>query len=236
MITDSELLQLRKEIYLALVAKSGVREWEQAETHAALWTAAIDAADGLLGIESEPEEGGEGVALPDYFKRKDGTPLTMKASGGTSALSVASLANSNGTTTGMRQGVTLDLGDASGFYPEAVRLSINRELAATPTASNAINFYGSWQAATGAGDANTSGSDASYTGYSSNNLASVKQLEFLGSHICTANATTQKSSIVIYPKGRYLNLVEENTSGAAYAASETNQVLTFTPIDPAVID
>lgn len=231
MITCLDLLQLRRDIYLALVAKSGAREWLDAAANDALCDAAIHAADRLNELTESCD-----MALPDYFRRKEGTALTLKASGGTAALSVASLANSNGTTTGMRQSATLDLADGNGFIPERVRVTISRELVATPTAGNAINFYGSWSSATGAGVANTSGSDASYTGVSSNNLASVKQLEYLGSHICTANGTTQKSVIVIYPKGRYLNLVEENVSAVAYAASETNQVLTFVPLDSAVID
>jgi hypothetical protein len=45
MISDAEVLQTRLTIYLALIAKSGVREWEEPpEIRAAIWTAAIDAA------------------------------------------------------------------------------------------------------------------------------------------------------------------------------------------------
>ena len=202
MITDSELLQLRRDVYLALVAKSGVREWENLESNQALWTAAIDAADGLLGIDSEPSEGGGSVALPDFFKVSEGTAKTIKSSAGSAAITLASLANGNGTSTGGRQSATLDLG---ALWAQRWRLECNFELAATPTAGNAINLFGSWNSATGAGDGNTSGSDAAYTGYSSNIDAATKQLEFLGSHICTAQATAtvQRSLVgVIFPKGR----------------------------------
>lgn len=234
MISDSELLQLRKDIYLALVAKSGVREWEQPVNHAALWTAAIDAADGLLGIESEPEEGGGSVALPDFFKVSAGTAKTIKNSGGSAAITLASLANGNGTSAGGRQSASLDMG---ANWAQRWRLECDFELAATPTAGNAINLFASWNSATGAGDANTSGSDAAYTGYSNNIDAATKQLEFLGSHICTAQATAtvQKSLVgIIFPKGRWLNLVVDNRSGAAFHSTDTNQVITLTPLEESI--
>jgi hypothetical protein len=233
MITDSDLLQTRLTIYLALVAKSGVREWEEPpEIRAAIWLAAIDAADGLLGItEEEPA-----MVLPDFFKVSEGTAKTIRNSGGTAAITLASLANGNGTSAGGRQSASLDLG---ANWAQRWRLECNFELAATPTAGNAVNLFASWNTATGAGDGNTSGSDAAYTGYSNNIDAATKQLEFLGAHICTAQATStvQKSLVgVIFPKGRYLNLVVDNRSGAAFHSTDTNQVITLTPLEESIED
>lgn len=236
MIANSELLQLRRDIYLALVAKSGVREWETPASHEALWLAAIDAADGLLGITSEPDEGGGSVALPDYFKTSVGTAKTLKSSSGSAAITLASLANGNGTSAGGRQAATLDLG---ALWAQRWRVNAAFELAATPTAGNAINLFGSYVDASGAGDGNTSGSDAAYTGYSNNIDAATKQLEFLGAHICTAQATAtvQKSLIgVIFPKSRYINVVVDNRSGAAIHSSDANCVITFTPIEESIED
>lgn len=230
MITDAELLQLRRDIYLALVAKSGVREWDNPESNQALWLAALDAADGLLGIIDEELN----MALPDYFKVSEGTAKTIRNSGGTAAITLASLANGNGTSAGGRQAATLDMG---ANWAQRWRLECNFELAATPTAGNAVNLFGSWNTSTGAGDGNTSGSDAAYTGYSNNIDAATKQLEFLGAHICTAQATAtvQKSLVgVIFPKGRYLNLVVDNRSGAAFHSTDTNQVITFTPLEESI--
>lgn len=232
MLTDSELLQLRRDIYLALVAKSGVREWETPASNEALWLAAIDAADGLLGII----EGESNMALPDFMKVSEGTAKTIKNSGGTAAITLASLANGNGTSAGGRQSATLDMG---ANWAQRWRLECNFELAATPTAGNAVNLFASWNSSTGAGDGNTSGSDAAYTGYSNNIDAATKQLEFLGAHICTsqATATVQKSLVgVIFPKGRYLNLVVDNRSGAAFHSTDTNQVITFTPLEESIED
>lgn len=233
MITDSELLQTRLTIYLALIAKSGVREWEEPpEIRAAIWTAAIDAADGLLGITNEELN----MALPDYFKVSEGTAKTIRNSGGTAAITLASLANGNGTSAGGRQSASLDLG---ANWAQRWRMECSFELAATPTAGNAVNLFASWNSATGAGDGNTSGSDAAYTGYSNNIDASTRQLEFLGAHICTAQATStvQRSLVgVIFPKGRYLNLVIDNRSGAAFHSTDTNQVITFTPLEESIED
>ena len=233
MITDSELLQTRLTIYLALIAKSGVREWEEPpEIRAAIWLAAIDAADGLLGITDEESN----MALPDFFKIKNGTAKTLKSSSGTAAITLASLANGNGTSAGGRQAATLDLGE---YWAQRWRVNAAFELAATPTAGNAINLFASYVDASGAGDGNTSGSDAAYTGYSNNIDAATKQLEFLGAHICTAQATAtvQKSLIgVIFPKGRYLNVVVDNRAGSAFHSSDANCVITFTPLEESIED
>jgi hypothetical protein len=233
MITDPELLQTRLTIYLALVAKSGVREWEEPpEIRAAIWMAAIDAADGLLGITDEEST----MALPDFFKIKNGTAKTLKSSSGTAAITLASLANGNGTSAGGRQAATLDLGE---YWAQRWRIDTDFELAATPTAGNAINLFGSYGDATGAGRGNTSGSDAAYTGYSNNIDAATKQLELIGCHVCTAQATStvQKASAgVFFPKGRYLNVVVDNRSGAAFHSSDANCVITFTPLEESIED
>ena len=174
------------------------------------------------------------MALPDYFKVSQGTAKTIRNSGGTAAITLASLANGNGTSAGGRQSASLDMG---ANWAQLWRLECDFELAATPTAGNAINLFASWNTATGAGDANTSGSDAGYTGYSNNIDAATKQLEFIGSFICTAQATStvQKSLVgIIFPKGRYLNLVVDNRSGAAFHSTDTNQVIRLVPLEESI--
>ncbi len=211
-----------------LIRKSGVREWQDTETRAAIIGAAVDFAN--IGTE------GLQMALPDFFKVSEGTAKTIKNSGGTAAITLASLANGNGTSSGGRQAATLDLGEN---WAQRWRIDADFELAATPTAGNAINLFGSFASSTGAGRGNTSGSDAAYTGYSNNIDAATKQLEFLGSHICTAQATStvQKSMVcVFFPKGRYLNLVIDNRSGAAFHSTDTNQVITLTPLEDSIQD
>lgn len=174
------------------------------------------------------------MPLPDYAKVSAGTPKVIRNSGGDAAITLASLANGNGTTTGARQSVTLDLGS---LWAQRWRIDTEFELAATPTAGNAINLFGSFSNSTGSGFGNTSGTDASYTGYSSNIDASTRQLNFLGSHICTAQATStvQRCNVgVIFPTGRYLNLVVDNRSGAAFHSTDTNQLIRLTPLEESI--
>lgn len=166
------------------------------------------------------------MAVTAVFRTQSGAALTVKNSGGSAAITLASLANGS-----MRQAATLDLGATRA---RCYRIDATFEIAATPTAGNVINLFGSWQNATGAGQANTTGTDAAYSGYSSNDDASVRQLEFLGCHVCTTQTTStvQSSFIgVIYPKARYLNLVVDNESGAALHSTNTNQSITLTPIE-----
>lgn len=166
------------------------------------------------------------MAVTAVFRTQSGTAKTIKSSGGDAAITLASLANGS-----YQQSATLDLGATRA---RAYRVDFEGEFVATPTAGNTVDLYGSWGNATGAGRGNTSGSDASYTGYSSDAAASVKELEFLGSHVCVARATTtvQKSNVgVIFPKGRYLNLVLLNGAGSAFHSSDSNCCVILTPIE-----
>lgn len=216
------------DIVVALIGKGGATEWRDADARAQLVASVIEIVQGI-------EEGLDAMALPDFFKVQPGTAKTIKNSGGDAAITFAP--SGTGLANGaFRQSATLDLG---ANWSRLWRIDTDFELAATPTAGNAINLYGSFSNATGAGAGNTSGSDAAYTGYSSNAAAAVKQLEFLGSHICTTQATTtvQKARPGVFmPKGRYLNIVVENASGAAFHTTDTNQVITLTPLEEAVYD
>lgn len=226
---------MAKDVALELIRKSGVREWDNEQTQLAIADAAVAIAARILGYTLD-EDCETTMALPDTFKTAPGTAKTIKNSGGDAAITLASLANGNGTSTGARQAATLDLG---ANWDALWRLDCDFELAATPTAGNVVNLYASWSNTTGAGKGNTSGSDGSYTGYSNNIDAATKHLEFLGAHVCTAQATStvQKSNVgLIRPKGRYLNLVVDNRSGAAFHSSDTNQVITLTPLVESIED
>lgn len=230
------ITELRSQILLDLLRKSSVNGHSEIDEVDALLTAAMYMAQVVYDGQIPTDPGDSNVALPDFFKVSAGTVLTIRNSGGSAAITLASLANGNGTSTGARQSATLDLGAK---WARRWRLDTDFELAATPTAGNAINLFGSWSNSTGAGEANTSGSDAAYTGYSNNIDAATRQLEFLGAHICTAQATStvQRSFVgIIFPKGRYLNLVVDNRSGAAFHSTDTNQVITLTPLEESVED
>lgn len=171
------------------------------------------------------------MALPDSLKVSGGTAKTIKNTAGDAAITLASLANA-----AFRQSATLDMG---ANWAQRWAIACDFELAATPTDGKTVNLFASWSNTTGAGKGNTSGTDAAYTGYSSNASSSVKQLEFIGAHICTVQATTtvQKSFVgLVFPKARYLNLIVENDSGAAFHSTDTNQVVTLTPLEDTIED
>lgn len=249
MISDSELLQLRRDIYLALIAKSGCREWDNPENpdaHKAIWTAAIDAADGLLGITDE-----EGPAVPTKFlyTEMDGTPKQIvfadhagdfspttandlrKTSDGSQdlevQLSMASVANA-----GFRQSAKFDFGEN---WAQEYQARGAFEIAATPTAGKSINAFLSYsQSATaGTGNAgNASGSDAAYTGYSSNGAASVLQLHQISSFIVTAQATATVQVIEGWkftPQGRYASLIVHDDTGAAMHSDDVEIHIVLNP-------
>jgi len=217
--------EMLTQIALALIGKSGVREWENESIQIAIAQAAANIVNEMIVM-----------ALPDFIKISSGTALTIRNSGGDAAITLASLANGNGTSAGGRQSATLDLG---ANWAQRWRIDTDFELAATPTAGNAINLFASFSDTTGAGRGNTSGSDAAYSGYSSNIDASTRQLELIGAHVVTnqATSTVQKAFAgIFFPKGRYLNLVVDNRSGAAFHSTNTNQLITLTPLEESIVD
>lgn len=180
------------------------------------------------------------MALPDTFRRQSGTAKTIKNSGGDAAITLASLANSTSETTGGRQSVKLDLGATRG---RSYQVKADFELAATPTAGNVIELWWSPSSSATAGTDNkggASGTDAAYTGYSSNMNASVKQCQFIGAFVCTAQATAtvQKATVAgaFVPQERYGSLILINKSGAAFHSTDTNQVITLTPSEDVIED
>lgn len=132
-----------------------------------------------------------------------------------------------------RQSAKFDFGAVRG--PMVARCAF--ELAATPTAGDVIELWiGYSQHATAAtgNSANLSGSDASYSGYSSNLDASIKQLDYLGEFVCTTQATTTvqvgKGSRIFVPSERYGILVVYNNSGAAFHSDDVESHIVFDPV------
>jgi hypothetical protein len=166
-----------------------------------------------------------------YQRIKPGTAKTIKSSAGDATITLASLANGNGTSTGARQSTTLDLGAS---WAQWWRVDTEFELAPTPTANAVIGIHGSFSNATGSGVGSTAGTDSAYTGYSYYIDVSLNQLEVLGFHVCTSQATStvQKCNAGrFFPLGRYLNVVVNNKSGAAFHTSDANCLLRLTPLD-----
>lgn len=234
----NDALQLAHDYARDMIAKSGVREWDNTEQIQKIADAAIALALAITGTTIEIPEGS--MALPDVFRRQSGTAKTIKNSGGDAAITLASLANSSSESTGARQSVKLDLGATRG---RSYQVKADFELAATPTAGNVIELWWSPSSSATAGTdnkGNASGTDASYTGYSSNISASLKQCQLIGAFVCTAQATStvQKATVAgaFVPQERYGSLIVFNKSGAAFHSTGTNQVITLTPSEDVIED
>lgn len=230
-----------------MLAKSGVREWVETETNAAMWLAAIDAADGLLGY-TEGIDMATSIALR---KEMNGTPKQIcfadhagdfnptaandlrKTTDGSQEtdvqLSLASLANGS-----YRQSAKFDFG---ALYAEEYDIRGAIEHAATPTAGNAWDLFLSYSHSATAGTGNSggaSGSDAAFTGYSSNAAASVRSMHYIGSLVVTAQATAtvqiMESQNTFSPKARYASLVILDGSGAAVHSDDVECNIVFNPV------
>lgn len=228
---------LAGEIVLELIRKSGVQDWNDGNIRAAIVAAANEIAQGLWIGE------GEDMALPDYPRLVNRAPFTFRKDFANAAITLASLANGNGTTTGARQSARLDLGIGSLFSrSQRYRVMATFEIAATPSAGQTIDLYWSPSTESDPGVGNqggASGNDSAYTGYNNNNLASLKHCIFIGSLVVTANATpTVQAGFVgtFTPPTRYGSLIVYNGSGAALHSTEASQAITFTPDDDVIED
>jgi hypothetical protein len=172
------------------------------------------------------------VLLAGVGRVQHGTAKVIKNSGGDAAITLASVANG-----AARQSAKLDLGATHG---EAYDVKATFEIAATPTAGNTIDLYWAPSSSATAGSdnpANVSGTDAAYSGYSANLTASLPQLQYIGSFVCTAQATGTVQAAVVgrfIPANRYGSLVVVNNSGAALHSTDTNQAVTLTPVESAL--
>jgi len=218
------LSEVARDVLLSLIAKSGVREYANPDTQLELADAAVAIAERMLGIEED-----ETVAVSAVLRQQSGTPKTVKSSGGDGTITLASLANA-----AYRESTKVDFGATRG---QLYRVELDIELAATPTANNTIDLWANQSSSATAGTDNrggTAGADQAYTGYSSNAAAAVKQLDFVGNGVCTAQATAtvQKQTVGYFsPAKRYCSFVLLNGSGAAVHSSDANCVLTFTPVE-----
>jgi hypothetical protein len=174
------------------------------------------------------------MALPDYFRVQNATAKVFAASGGDAAITLTSVANA-----AARQSAKIDLGSTRGLI---YRVKAAFEIAATPTAGNTIDLYWAPSTSGTAGTdnpASVSGTDAAYSGYSSNLTAAIKQLIFIGSFVCTAQATATVQVAFVgsfVPPTQYGSLVVVNNSGAALHSSATNMNVTFIPEEGVVAD
>jgi hypothetical protein len=111
------------------------------------------------------------------------------------------------------------------------------EFAVAPTVGAIVELYwapsGNSTAANG-NPGGVSGSDAAYTGDSSNLDDAVKQLYYIGPFVCTEVEDTEGQQIadigILTPKERYGTLVVKNESGQALHSDDVEMNVVFNPI------
>lgn len=152
---------------------------------------------------------------------EQGTPTDVQ-------LSLASVADD-----AARQSAKFDLGATrAGYYSVVAAI----EFAATPTAGEIVEFYVAWSPDATAANGNPggcSGSDAAFTGYSSNLDDSLKQLDLVGVMTTTVQATTTVQIAAVggfVPKERYGCLVVVNRSGAALHSDDVESHIVFNEV------
>lgn len=233
--------ELTRELLLAMMAKSGVREWEDAAVRQSMTLAALEMAANILSNT----EGGL-MALPDNLLIQTGTAIVFADT----TDHAPATANNLGTRTAQidltsvgddaaRQGDKVDLGATRADEYEVIAALEN---AATPTAGEVSEFYWAPSPSGTAGTANpggVSGADGAYSGYSSNLTASLKQLQFIGDFVHTAQATgtVQIARVGTFaPKHRYGTLVVVNRSGSAYHSDAVEMSVLLSPVAAVVTD
>jgi len=137
-----------------------------------------------------------------------------------------------------RQGVKVDIGNIR--YPEYM-VSVGIEIASAAASGETIDFYWAGSPKGIAGNANpggTDGTDDAYTGTAGDSLAdSLKQLQYIGSLVTTAdNTTVVQYGTVGSLNGSDINRfgmpVVVNNSSGALVADAVEQYVALIPIPP----
>lgn len=160
-----------------------------------------------------------------------GTPITWKNSGGTYAISLASLG-----AAACRQGAKGDLG-AKRAVRWACRVQINMDVA--PVNLAPVTIYWSSSPSATAGTDNTggaSGTDAAYTGPAGGLLNALQQMQLVGVMPMTndADGVVQIAEFVWYPTQRYGMPVVQNGTAQAFEGDEDTHLITIYPLNEEV--
>ncbi len=172
--------------------------------------------------------------MTNTIEIKTGTPITWKASGGTYAMTMASIA-----TDAARQGVKADLG-ATRAARWSVLVANNMDVA--PSAGDTIEFWWYSSPSATAGTQNTgaaSGTDAAYTGSAGGTVDETKlQLEWIGALVLTpdADGVIQSAEFEFYPKHRYGGPILVNKADQILEGDDDSHLITCTPIVDEVQD
>ena len=174
------------------------------------------------------------MALPDTIKFLPGTALvwadtTDYSSTATGLARTAQIDLTGVVATEARQGAKVDLGSA---FARQHLVYVGIEFDVAPTSGNLVEVWWAGSPITTAGSSNpggTSGSDADYTGTAGDSLADSKlQLQYLGSLVCTADASTvvQYQTLGFFvPKLRFGMPIVVNLADQAFETVDADEML-----------
>ncbi len=236
----STTADIARDLLLAMIAKSGVREWEDDATLQAMTQRAWEIA---IFYTSEDDMATSKLLLPEM----DGTPKQIclfKASGFSPTTDLRK------TTDGsMDAPFEIDFTSlANGAYLQSAKIDFGvlrateyawrgvLEMVATPNAGTALSLWMGWShhgTAATANPGNLTGTAGAYTGYSSNAAAAVRQLDEVGYLIFTTQATATLQIAIggtFKPMARYGILVALNGAGSAFHSSASKIHLVADPV------
>jgi len=155
--------------------------------------------------------------MANEILQKQKTAITWKASGGTAALTLTSLAASAG-----RKGASADMGAV--FAARCV-VELLTKFASAPTAATVLEIYWCSSRDNSAFDGGLSSADADFTDTDIN-----KQLHWIGSFIADNTTNAQQQSWLFMLPGRYGFPVVYNGADQALSSTAGDHVLTITPL------
>ncbi|MCK4826939.1 hypothetical protein KA005_65000 [bacterium] len=155
--------------------------------------------------------------MANEILQKQGTDIVWTSSGGDEVLTLTSLANNTG-----RAGDEHDFGAT---FPSRVRIELEIDPLAAPTAGLTFDVYWSSSKDGTKYDGECTGSDAAYSSEDD-----VKRLKPVGSLPCSKDTDPQIDSWVYFLPARYGLPVIFNKSGQVLTATGTDQIVTVTPL------
>lgn len=160
--------------------------------------------------------------MTNEILQKQGTTVVWNT-GGDEALTLASLANGNG-----RAGDEHDFGAT---HASRVRVELEVDPNAAPTAGTTFVVYWSSSQDGTDYDGECTGSDAAY-----NDENDMARLHFVGVLVCTNDTDPQRASWLFFLPARYGLPVVSNQSGQALTATEADHHVKVTPLIDEVQD
>lgn len=181
------------------------------------------------------------MAINAAFRQKAGaSDIVFKASGGSAAITLASLATTSSDSTGARESAKADfqvLGSGSDSAAQLYAVSaIFDWLTTAPTSGNTLEIYVNPSNSATAGTDNQGGcdgTDSAYTGDTNDISIATRGLIYVGSFVCSAVAGADQKRHIGYVQlpTRYASIVVWNKSGRLLHSTEGNKEVRFRPVD-----